>query len=303
MKKISLFIGTLLIAAIGTTNAQVLYKISGNGLKTESYIIGTEHAVKSSFVDSIPGAKRVLSQVQQVCGELVMKYANNTDTAMSLIQYVMLPPDSVARNIMTEAQFDTLCRVVKDNYNIDLNSPQFASLLRMYPMFLYLTIPQLSEQMKQMTTPSSTQNRNDYMDFYFQQEAEKAGKTVLGLETYSFQMKLITTLYDMPLKQQYAELIESLKNKKVDSQLKELENTYKSLDLSKIEKMLDQIKESEDITTRILYSRNDNWADKMPSMMSEKSTLFVVGVGHLVGDKSILKLLRAKGYKIKAVEK
>lgn len=303
MKKLSLFIGTLLIAAIGTTNAQVLYKISGNGLKTESYIIGTEHAVKSSFVDSIPGAKRVLSQVQQVCGELVMKYANNTDTAMSLIQYVMLPPDSVARNIMTEAQFDTLCRVVKDNYNIDLNSPQFASLLRMYPMFLYLTIPQLSEQMKQMTTPSSTQNRNDYMDFYFQQEAEKAGKTVLGLETYSFQMKLITTLYDMPLKQQYAELIESLKNKKVDSQLKDLENTYKSLDLSKIEKMLDQIKESEDITTRILYSRNDNWADKMPSMMSEKSTLFVVGVGHLVGDKSILKLLRAKGYKIKAVEK
>jgi len=303
MKKLSLFIGTLLIAAIGTTNAQVLYKISGNGLKTESYIIGTEHAVKSSFVDSIPGAKRVLSQVQQVCGELVMKYANNTDTAMSLIQYMMLPPDSVARNIMTEAQFDSLCRIVKEDYNIDLNLPQYASLLRMYPMLFYVTITQLSEQMKQMANPGSTPNSNDYMDFYFQQEAEKAGKTVLGLETYSFQMKLITTLYDMPLKQQYAELIESLKNKKVDSQLKELENTYKSLDLSKIEKMLDQIKESEDITTRILYSRNDNWADKMPSMMSEKSTLFVVGVGHLVGDKSILKLLRAKGYKIKAVEK
>ena len=303
MKKLSLFIGTLLIAAIGTTNAQVLYKISGNGLKTESYIIGTEHFVKSSFVDSIPGAKRVLSQVQQVCGELVMKYANNTDTAMSLIQYMMLPPDSVARNIMTEAQFDSLCRIVKEDYNIDLNLPQYASLLRMYPMLFYVTITQLSEQMKQMANPGSTPNSNDYMDFYFQQEAEKAGKTVLCLETYSFQMKLITTLYDMPLKQQYAELIESLKNKKVDSQLKELENTYKSLDLRKIEKMLDQIKESEDITTRILYSRNDNWADKMPSMMSEKSTLFVVGVGHLVGDKSILKLLRAKGYKIKAVEK
>ena len=118
MKKLSLFIGTLLIAAIGTTNAQVLYKISGNGLKTESYIIGTEHFVKSSFVDSIPGAKRVLSQVQQVCGELVMKYANNTDTAMSLIQYMMLPPDSVARNIMTEAQFDSLCRIVKEDYNL-----------------------------------------------------------------------------------------------------------------------------------------------------------------------------------------
>ena len=302
MKKLSLFIGTLLFAAIGTTNAQVLYKISGNGLKTESYIIGTAHIVKSSFVDSIPGAKRVLNQVQQVCGELVMKYANNTDTAMSLIQYVMLPPDSAARNIMTEAQFDTLCRVVKENYNIDLNAPQFASLLRMYPVLSYLTITQLSEQMKQMPAPGSTPN-NGYMDFYFQEEAEKAGKTVLGLETYSFQMKLLTTLYDKPLKQQYAELIEWLKNKMTDSPVKELENAYKSLDLNKIEKMIDQLKESEDIATRILYSRNENWADKMPSIMSEKSTLFAVGAGHLVGDKNILELLRAKGYKIKPVKK
>lgn len=303
MKKLSLFIGTLLFAAIGTTNAQVLYKISGNGLKTESYIIGTAHIVKSSFVDSIPGAKRVLNQVQQVCGELVMKYANNTDTAMSLIQYVMLPPDSVARNIMTEAQFDTLCRVVKENYNIDLNAPQFASLLRMYPMLFYVTITQLSEQMKQMANPGSTPNSNDYMDFYFQQEAEKAGKTVLGLETYSFQMKLLTTLYDAPLKQQYAELIELLKKENNDLPMKELENAYKSLDLNKIDKMLDQLKEKEDIATRALYSRNENWADKMPSIMSEKSTLFAVGAGHLVGDQSILKLLRAKGYKIKAVKK
>lgn len=303
MKKLSLLIGTLLFAAIGTTNAQVLYEISGNGLKTESYIIGTEHFVKSSFVDSIPGAKRVLNQVHQVCGELVMKYANNTDTAMSLIQYMMLPPDSVARNIMTESQFDSLCRVVKENYNIDLNLPQYASLLRMYPMLFYVTITQLSEQMKQMANPGSTPNSNDYMDFYFQQEAEKAGKTVLGLETYSFQMKLLTTLYDAPLKQQYAELIELLKKENNDLPMKELESAYKSLDLNKIDKMLDQLKEKEDIATRALYSRNENWADKMPSIMSEKSTLFAVGAGHLVGDQSILKLLRAKGYKIKAVKK
>ena len=88
-----------------------------------------------------------------------------------------------------------------------------------------------------------------------------------------------------------------------DSPVKELENAYKSLDLNKIEKMIDQLKESEDIATRILYSRNENWADKMPSIMSEKSTLFAVGAGHLVGDKNILELLRAKGYKIKAVKK
>jgi uncharacterized protein YbaP (TraB family) len=36
--------------------------------------------------------------------------------------------------------------------------------------------------------------------------------------------------------------------------------------------------------------------------MAEKPTLFVVGAGHLPGDEGVLELLKAEGYKVKAVK-
>lgn len=48
----------LLVCAVTLgAQAQLLYKISGNGLKVPSYIIGTYHFADVKFTDSIPGLK------------------------------------------------------------------------------------------------------------------------------------------------------------------------------------------------------------------------------------------------------
>ena len=47
MKKILTLICAVMMSL--AANAQVLYKISGNGLKKASYVIGTCHVVKASF--------------------------------------------------------------------------------------------------------------------------------------------------------------------------------------------------------------------------------------------------------------
>lgn len=50
----------LLVCAVTLgAQAQLLYKISGNGLKAPSYIIGTYHFADVKFTDSIPGLKRL----------------------------------------------------------------------------------------------------------------------------------------------------------------------------------------------------------------------------------------------------
>ena len=46
----------------------------------------------------------------------------------------------------------------------------------------------------------------------------------------------------------------------------------------------------------LLYARNADWADKIPAIIADKSTLFVVGAAHLPGERGVLELLRAKGY-------
>ena len=46
--------------------AQVLYRISGNGLARPSYIIGTHHLANVAFINSIPGVRTALDSTEQV---------------------------------------------------------------------------------------------------------------------------------------------------------------------------------------------------------------------------------------------
>ena len=288
-------------------NAQVLYKISGNGLKKESYVIGTCHVVKASFLDTIPGANRVISDVEQVYGELDMRHMSNQDTLLSIAKIMMLPPDSVATKIMTEQEFDELCRVVNENYNIDLKNPQYAVLLQFYPVVLMTTIGQVSEMMKlqkAMAEGTVTESPEPIIDLFIQQKAIGQNKPVFGLEYYSFQVEMMTTLLDMPLHEQYVKMIESFGNKAESEKIvKSLVDAYKTFNLASVGEAIKASDGFENMANRVLDSRNENWAQKMPAIMSEKSTLFAVGAGHLIGDKGILQLLKNQGYKVKAVKK
>ena len=54
---------------------------------------------------------------------------------------------------------------------------------------------------------------------------------------------------------------------------------------------------------KLIYDRNANWVKAMPSIMSDKPTFFAVGAFHLCGDRGVLRLLEANGYKIEPVKK
>jgi hypothetical protein len=221
---------------------------------------------------------------------------------------MMLPPDSVATEIMTEQEFDALCRVVNENYNIDLKSPQYALLLQFYPVVLMTTIGQVSEMMKlqkAMAEGTATESPEPIIDMFIQQKAIGQSKPVFGLEYYSFQVEMLTSLLEMPLHEQYVKMIESFGNKAEGEKIvKSLVDAYKSFNLASIN---DVVRQSENdfgnVESKVFDSRNENWAQKMPSIMAEKSTLFAVGVGHLIGDKGLIQLLKKQGYKVKAVKK
>lgn len=305
MKKLLMILAAMMISL--AANAQVLYKISGNGLKKTSYVIGTIHVIKGSFLDTIPGANRVIDEVEQVCGEIDTRYISNQDTALVLAQMLMLPADSAANKVLTEEELDKLCRVVNENYNIDLKNPQFASLLQFYPLMMMLTVGQLSEMMKlqqAMAEGKATEAPEPIMDIYLQQKAQGMSKPVIGLESYTFQVKLLTSLFEMPIREQYLGMIESFQKKEDGVKIVQgIVDAYKTFNLDRISQTLKASDGFENVANRVFDSRNENWAQKMPSIMSEKSTLFAVGAGHLVGDKGILQLLKKQGYKVKAVKK
>ncbi|MGE5894163.1 MAG: TraB/GumN family protein, partial [bacterium] len=56
----------------------------------------------------------------------------------------------------------------------------------------------------------------------------------------------------------------------------------------------------EPVYEKIIYKRNEGMASKIEGLLKTERTCFiVVGAGHLVGKKSIIELLRPKGYSIR----
>ena len=55
----------------------------------------------------------------------------------------------------------------------------------------------------------------------------------------------------------------------------------------------------EPIFKRLLDDRNKGMASKIEGYLKTKETYFVVvGAGHLVGDKGIIKMLKERGYSV-----
>ena len=52
----------------------------------------------------------------------------------------------------------------------------------------------------------------------------------------------------------------------------------------------------------LLTNRNENWISKIEDFSKEQPTFFGVGAAHLIGDKGVIKLLRAQGYTVIAIK-
>jgi hypothetical protein len=148
-------------------------------------------------------------------------------------------------------------------------------------------------------------NPMDLIDNYFQTEAMKNGKAVKGFETVDFQMNV---LYGAPLDKQVNDLMCMVDHFDVANEMvKSITTAYFSQNLKQIEDAMEEesnldcgtSEEDEDI---LINNRNRNWVELMPDMMAEQPTLFVVGAGHLCGEKGMLKLLEKAGYTIEGMK-
>ena len=304
MKKLFTIICALFL--INNANAQLLYKISGKGLDKPSYIVGTLHLAPASFVESIPGANRILVSVDQVCGEVDMNEINSTENMQKMMEAMMLPEGQSLSDILTSEEMDKLNAYLRKILGVDLTNPMIAEQMgKMTPVSLSTTL-ELMTYMKE--TPGF--NPAALIDEYFQKEAIKKGKPIIGLETVDFQIQILYK--SSTLDRQKEALFCSIdKEEEYSKLMKELTEAYFAQNIEELLAVMEQeydiacgdIEETEKEMELVLYGRNEDWIKKMPAIMSEKSTLFVVGAGHLPGDRGVLKLLKDNGYKVKAVKK
>ncbi|MBQ3249183.1 MAG: TraB/GumN family protein [Alistipes sp.] len=292
--------GTLLfaISLFSTANAQLLYRISGNGLDEPSYIVGTYHLAPASFVDDIAGVREAMAAVEQVYGEVDMSDMARARELM--LGAMMLPEGKSISELFTVDEMSRINAYMREVMGVDFSNPLIASQMgRMRPSMLATQL-MLLQYMK--LTPGF--KPTELIDEYFQAEARKQGKRVGGFESEEFQMALLYgDMSDAKEREELLELVDN--NAEAITEMRRMADAYFSLDIKRLGDMMEGEVESGDMTLeefkRMVTDRNRRWVEAMPEVMSSAPTLFVVGAGHLPGDEGVIALLKDAGYKVKAV--
>ena len=301
MKKLYLTLMFVLVAVF-CADAQLLYKITGKNLEKPSYIIGTYHLAPASFVDSIPGAKAAFESVEQVCGEVDMAEMESMESTQKLMAAMMLPDGKSLSDVLTADEMDRLNAYMKATIGADLTNPLIKSQLgSMTPMAISTQL-----QLVQFKRITPDFNPMALIDSYFQQAAKKTGKSVIGFETVDFQISVLYT--GSTIERQKQQLFCMIDNAEYSvAMLKELVGAYFAQDMAKLyevteEKRGDGCDSTPEEDEALIFGRNADWVEKMPAIMADKATLFVVGAAHLPGERGVLELLEKQGYTVEAVK-
>ena len=291
----------LMLVAIAA-QAQLLWKISGNGLQKPSYIIGTYHLAPVSFTDSIKGLKEALEASEQVYGEIVMADMMKPENMTKMQSAMMLPEGQTIDKLYTEEEMARINTMLKSIMGVDMTNPMVAQQLgKITPQALQTQLAVLMYLKKHTGF-----DPNQTFDGYFQQEATAKGKPVGALETIDFQIEILYK--GMSMERQKQLLLCLADNMEFNEELTEnVVKAFFSQDLDGIEEAMnaklnntcDGTPEEKEI---LIYKRNDNWIKQMPEIMKQKATLFAVGAGHLPGERGVLAQLKKAGYTVEGVK-
>lgn len=288
----SVILLTLLAIAL-CSNAQLLWKVTGNGAKAPSYLFGTHHVAPLSVLESTPGFGKAFGEVGRVYGEIVMEQLKSPAAQMRMAQMGMAPADSTLSRVVSAeclARVDSLLAATGVLHGV-------AALEPMKPAMVTNLITMIFTQKEFPEFDPSKQ-----LDDYVQVMAREKGKEVMGLETVDTQLE---ALFGTPISKQAADLEELMGDLDKSLELTHtLANAYMAADLDKLADIISNadggiVGEDAD---RLLVSRNNAWIDILLGVIPTASVMVVVGAGHLPGDDGLIAKLRQAGYKVEPVK-
>lgn len=288
MKRYILFL--VLLSGIFQTNAQLLWKISGNGLKKPSYLFGTHHLAPLSILDSIPAFNDAFSSCPIVYGEVVIgdKETIKKDTKKNY-ESMIAPPDSTLDLLLSEDLYKKLDSITQKNMNLTADQ-----IKKLKPAAIYIQLIMI-KSLKYF----KDFNLNEQLDEVIQRRALSANKQIRSFETSKQQSNI---LYDTPVKKQ----LETLKAiielyDECDQYIKRTKEAYMTQDINTLINLLNNetFGLNDNNPKNSSDERNLNWNEQLKQILPKDGPVFIaVGAGHLPGKNGLIELLRKQGYTV-----
>lgn len=286
MKK-ALIIFAFLTGAF-SSNAQLLWKVSGNGLQKPSYLFGTHHIADQTICDGIKGFNDAYNSVEHLYGEVDTDKMNGIGTQLKAMSRMKLPDGQTLSSLYTEEQLKVIDEFVTAVMGVGVKSfDSFKPVMLSSSLQVFIAMKLYPEY-----------DAAKAIDSHMQTKAKKDKKVVKGLETIDFQLDL---LYNEPIEKQAADLLEmAQKSKESEESIIKLTELYRQQDLKGLWDLMLEDTEPEEMED-LLFKRNRNWVAQMKEIMPSASAMFVVGAGHLPGEHGVIRLLENEGYKLEPV--
>ncbi len=292
MKKITLVLMSAVVALI-QCNAQLLWKVSGNGLSKPSYLFGTLHVAPVSLADSISGLNEAIESVDAVYGELSLDDINAAQSQIAPL--LMAPADSTLNRVFTPAQLAEIDSAFSAIAGQPLN---VTSMMNGLKPTVISTV---------MLTMLAQKNIAGYkagatLDAYVLGKGAAASKPVGGLEPLQKQIDL---LYSVPIAEQASDLLDMIRVPGgAEKLLVKMSDSYKSGDLDALYDIINDPEAgglSDSRQGPLLNQRNEAWVEFLLGFIPTTSVLVVCGAGHLPGDNGLISRLRGAGYSVEPV--
>jgi uncharacterized protein YbaP (TraB family) len=273
----------------------LLWRISGKGLATASYLYGTIHMIGKDDFFLTDSTRSAIDRAKLVTFEINMEDMMDISSQLGLMMKSFMAGGKTLKDLLSPADYE----LVKAHF--DKQGMPIFLFERMKPMFL-----SVMADMDMSDLGGGLGGNGDMVSYEMkimdiaQQNKAKMG----GLETAEYQMSMFDSI---PYEDQAKMLVESIKmsggdSSEADGQFAEMVKLYKEQDIVGMVSMMGEedsgIGGYEDL---LLNQRNRNWIPVMGEMMVKQPTFFAVGAGHLAGDQGVVSLLRKEGYKVEAV--
>ncbi|HCS87598.1 MAG TPA: hypothetical protein DIW30_04050 [Bacteroidales bacterium] len=271
--------------------SQLLYEISGNGVAAKSYLFATNRLCQISFLDTVPNIFKIFSRCDKVITEMAMY---DFETVNALKVAAVLPDSLSISEQYSEDENAAIDKALRANTGLGLDK-----LERMKPS--YITELYRNELLSKWLGYDA----NTGSEVFFQTVAAQTGIPVYPLDDMG---ETLYMLFDKePFHWQCKELLSIIEHPEREVKLeKSILEAYKMGQLTQIAYLI----EAPDNLSTHSYSdytvccrRNAVWVKRLKPYLAEGKAFICLDAVCLGGEKGLLALLRAEGYKVKVVNK
>ena len=256
----------------------LLWKISGNGLSTPSYLYGTIHMGDKKILKF----KKSVMPAFESCKVYAMELDPGKIDPMAILDNMKLK-DGKLKDMFTDEEWNMLDTYFQEKFKTPLITFNDFS-----PFYVQTMIMQAQMGSK----------AGQAVDLHFYDQAKQRRMKVVGIETLEEQL---ATVNDLPMEDQKQMVIDAI-DEDYKASMEQMLKLYRKGDLDGLQDMTEEEDMGDDFEETLVTDRNKIMAERIIPLIKNEPTFIGVGALHLPGEEGLIELLRNAGYQVDPVK-